>query len=228
MPDAGVAAVDKEAPQTTVSMGAAPAPMGRVRQGLETAIAETEEALAEWGVHPDHPEAKFFRMMMGLLRKTGDLLVLDGEAHEQVSLNLRTIDQRMRSGAASVERSIEQRVEGIRADVDRVVANSIERAASEFGKAAQKWMYVRERRWNQTQLLKLALGGALVLLAATGAGYSWRYTQDSQVMSGRYLCEQSPMIVRTAQGNVLACKLSGLVGARALRDLAERWGASPQ
>ena len=79
-----------------------------------------------------------------------------------------------------------------------------------------------------TGLADFTMASGQDFLAAAGAGYSWRYTQDSQAMSGRYLCEQSPMIVRTAQGNVLACKLSGLVGARTLNNLAERWDASPR
>lgn len=228
MADTGSIAEGTSSPSGKDALGLRPGPATRVREGLESAIAETEQALAEWGVHPDHPEAKFFRMMIGLLRKTGDLLMLDSEAHERVSLNLRSVEQQLRSGAASIERSIEQRVAGIRGDVDRVVANSIERAAGDFGKAAQKWMYVRERRWSQAQLLQLLAGGGLVLLAAMGAGYSWRYAQDSQAMSGRYLCEQAPMVVHTAQGNVLACKLSALVGAATLRGLAERWGAAAQ
>lgn len=217
-----------EAPQTPETVASAVEAMTRARAELEAAVGDTEHALQEWGVRPDHPEAKFFRMMMTLLRKTGDLLVLAGQSHDRTDHTFRTAEQQLRFGVATMERSVETRVAAVKGDVDKIMAQAIERFSGEFAKAAHTWMYVRERRWSQAQLMKMALGGALVLALAVGCGYVWRYGQDNTAMNGRYLCEQAPMIVNTPQGNVLACRLSGLIGGHELRGLAARWGAVPR
>ncbi|MCW8308559.1 general stress protein [Acidiphilium sp. PA] len=125
---------------------------------------------------------------------------------------LRTEIERLRLKRAEMETDLQAKIDA-----------TVKKLGQQIVEANKSANVIFQRRWNlRHNIMGAAIAGA-VLLACVIGGYAWRSVQEGNAVSGRYACEQAPMTIATANGDLLTCPLRDLVSATTLTRLNHRF-----
>jgi len=108
-------------------------------------------------------------------------------------------------------------------DLQAKIDATVMRLGQQIVEANKSANVIFQRRWNlRANIMGAVIAGA-VLLACVIGGYAWRSFQEGNAVSGRYACEQAPLVLNTTSGATLACPLRDLVSATRLARLNHRF-----
>lgn len=116
----------------------------------------------------------------------------------------------------------------LEAGLNKQINDTVQSLGDRIAAANKTANVIFQKRWNFRQNLLAAAGLGVVLLSCVIGGYVWRSVREGNALSGRYLCEQAPLVVSSSSGPELACPLEDLVGAKGLAALNHRFLAHQQ